>query len=135
MCISTTAYECVFSRNPSPILLVSVVNLSYLCPCFELSMFCWVLIISQFLCRKDAKRLEEWASSKTAETIVSIKSGEGEVETILKDISQRAADGKFHYSRFFAIGLFRLLERANATDPTVLEQVFSQLGKSFAWQA
>lgn len=80
--------------------------------------------------RKDAKRLEEWASSKTAETIVSIKSGEGEVETILKDISQRAADGKFHYSRFFAIGLFRLLERANATDPTVLEQLSKELNVS-----
>eukprot|EP00250_Pteridium_aquilinum_P029618 c39849_g1_i1 orf=238-1137(+) len=80
--------------------------------------------------RKDAKRLEEWASSKTAETIVSFKSAEGEVESILKDISERAADGKFHYSRFFAIGLFRLLERANATDPTVLEQLSKELNVS-----
>ena len=68
------------------------------------------------MCRNDAKKLEEWASSKTSETIVSFASGDGEVECILKEISQRAAEGNFHYSRFFAIGLFRLLERANATE-------------------
>ncbi|KAI5077499.1 hypothetical protein GOP47_0007323 [Adiantum capillus-veneris] len=80
--------------------------------------------------RKDAKRLEEWASSKTAQTITSFKSGDGEVEVILKDISQRASEGKFHYSRFFAIGLFRLVERANATDPAVLEQLSKELNVS-----
>ena len=79
------------------------------------------------MCRNDAKKLEEWASSKTSETIVSFASGDGEVECILKEISQRAAEGKFHYSRFFAIGLFRLLERANATDPSVLEKVMGVL--------
>ncbi|RWV94136.1 hypothetical protein BHE74_00005333, partial [Ensete ventricosum] len=42
------------------------------------------------------------------------------VETILKDISERAlGKGNFSYSRFFAIGLFRLLELANATEPTL----------------
>ncbi|MCO5581731.1 hypothetical protein L7F22_035620 [Adiantum nelumboides] len=80
--------------------------------------------------RKDAKRLEEWASSKTAQTITSFKSGEGEAEAILQDISQRASEGKFHYSRFFAIGLFRLVERANATDPAVLEQLSKELNVS-----
>lgn len=77
--------------------------------------------------RSDAKKLEEWGSSKTAQTIVSFKSENGEVESILKEISKRAAEGKFHYSRFFAIGLFRLLERANATDPTILEQLCKEL--------
>ncbi|KAH7285079.1 hypothetical protein KP509_33G011500 [Ceratopteris richardii] len=80
--------------------------------------------------REDAKTLEDWASSKTAETIVSFKSGDGQVDTILKDISLRASEGKFHYSRFFAIGLFRLLERANATDPAVLEKLCKELNIS-----
>ncbi|KAH7429521.1 hypothetical protein KP509_09G053600 [Ceratopteris richardii] len=80
--------------------------------------------------RKDAKMLEEWASSKTSETVASFKSGDGEVENILKDISDRASEGKFHYSRFFAIGLFRILERANATDPTVLEKLCQELNVS-----
>lgn len=45
------------------------------------------------------------------------------MEEILKDISERAANGNFNYSRFFAVGLFRLLELANATEPTILEKV------------
>ena len=51
-------------------------------------------------------------------------SREGEVEAALKDIAERAAGKEsFSYSRFFAIGLFRLLEVAKATEPTVLEKV------------
>lgn len=42
----------------------------------------------------------------------------------MKDIAERAASkGSFSYSRFFAVGLFRLLELANATEPTILEKV------------
>ncbi|KAG6482192.1 hypothetical protein ZIOFF_058823 [Zingiber officinale] len=73
--------------------------------------------------RIDAKKLEEWASSQTPSSLVDFASREGEVEAILKDISERAqGNGNFSYSRFFAIGLFRLLELANATEPTVLEK-------------
>ncbi|KAG6532353.1 hypothetical protein ZIOFF_006193 [Zingiber officinale] len=74
--------------------------------------------------RIDAKKLEEWASSQTPSSLVDFASREGEVEAILKDISERAqGNGNFSYSRFFAIGLFRLLELANATEPAVLEKV------------
>lgn len=42
----------------------------------------------------------------------------------MKDISERVeGKGNFSYSRFFAIGLFRLLELANATEPAALEKV------------
>ncbi|KAG6536657.1 hypothetical protein ZIOFF_001716 [Zingiber officinale] len=76
--------------------------------------------------RIDAKKLEEWASSQTPSSLVDFASREGEVEAILKDISERAqGNGNFSYSRFFAIGLFRLLELANATEPAVLEKVVS----------
>ncbi|KAF5950125.1 hypothetical protein HYC85_012118 [Camellia sinensis] len=73
--------------------------------------------------RNDAKKLEEWARAQNASSLVNFSSREGEVEGILKDIAERAGGkGSFSYSRFFAIGLFRLLELANATEPTILEQ-------------
>ncbi|XP_042441706.1 protein THYLAKOID FORMATION1, chloroplastic-like [Zingiber officinale] len=78
--------------------------------------------------RIDAKKLEEWASSQTPSSLVDFASREGEVEAILKDISERAqGNGNFSYSRFFAIGLFRLLELANATEPAVLEKLCAAL--------
>ncbi|KAK9089507.1 hypothetical protein Scep_028589 [Stephania cephalantha] len=50
---------------------------------------------------------------------------------ILKDISERAGGkGSFSYSRFFAIGLFRILELANATEPSVLEKLCAVLNIS-----
>lgn len=81
-------------------------------------------LVDFWLCRSDAKKLEEWARAQTANSLIEFSTREGEVETILKDISERAlSKGNFSYSRFFAIGLFRLLELANATEPTVLEKV------------
>ncbi|KAK6918981.1 Protein Thf1 [Dillenia turbinata] len=78
--------------------------------------------------RSDAKKLEEWARAQNASTLVDFSSREGEVEGILKDIAKRArAKGSFSYSRFFAIGLFRLLELANATEPTILEKLCTAL--------
>ncbi|KAL5976243.1 Protein THYLAKOID FORMATION 1, chloroplastic [Asimina triloba] len=73
--------------------------------------------------RADTQKLEEWARSQNAVSLVEFPSREGDVESILKDISERArGKGSFSYSRFFAIGLFRLLELANATEPTILEK-------------
>lgn len=73
----------------------------------------------------DAERLEEWAASVSGSEIAEFARREAGVEGILKIIGSRAAGtGKINYSRFFAIGLFQLLERANATDSAVLEQVF-----------
>lgn len=74
--------------------------------------------------RVDAKKLEEWARGQTTSTLIDFSSKEGEVEGILKDIAERAGGkGNFSYSRFFAVGLFRLLELANASEPTILEKV------------
>ncbi|XP_011100338.1 protein THYLAKOID FORMATION1, chloroplastic [Sesamum indicum] len=74
--------------------------------------------------RADAKKLEEWARSQSASSLVDFASREGEVEGILKDISTRAGSkGSFSYSRFFAVGLFRLLELSNATEPTILDKL------------
>ncbi|KHN27780.1 Protein THYLAKOID FORMATION1, chloroplastic, partial [Glycine soja] len=32
-------------------------------------------------------------------------------------------EGEFSYSRFFAVGLFRLVELENATEPTILDKL------------
>ncbi|GER53271.1 photosystem II reaction center PSB29 protein [Striga asiatica] len=78
--------------------------------------------------RADAQKLEEWARSQTANSLVDFASREGEVENILKDISERArSNGSFSYSRFFAVGLFRLLELANVTEPNILEKLCAAL--------
>ncbi|KAJ6291357.1 hypothetical protein OIU76_023427 [Salix suchowensis] len=73
--------------------------------------------------RIDAKTLEEWARTQTPRSLVDFSSREGEIEGTLKDIAERAASGDFSYSRFFAVGLFRLLELSNTSEPTVLEKV------------
>lgn len=72
--------------------------------------------------RIDSGKLEEWARAQNSSSLVEFSS-KGEVEGILKDISERASQGSFSYSRFFAVGLFRILELANATEPTILEKV------------
>ncbi|KAK1326159.1 hypothetical protein QJS10_CPA01g01107 [Acorus calamus] len=81
--------------------------------------------------RKDAQKLEEWARPQNATSLVEFQSREGEVDAILKDISERAGGkGNFSYSRFFAIGLFRLLELTNATEPSVLDKLCVALNVS-----
>ncbi|KAL6529572.1 Protein THYLAKOID FORMATION 1, chloroplastic [Orobanche gracilis] len=78
--------------------------------------------------RADAQKLEEWAHSQSANSFVEFASKEGEVEDILKDISARAGSkGSFSYSRFVAVGLFRLLELANVTEPTILDKFCTAL--------
>ncbi|KAM7270343.1 hypothetical protein ACFE04_029557 [Oxalis oulophora] len=81
--------------------------------------------------RNDAQKLEEWAKTQNTSTLVEFSSRDGEVEVILKDIAERAGSkGNFSYSRFFAVGMFRVLELANATEPTVLEKLCAALNIS-----
>ncbi|KAG8080134.1 hypothetical protein GUJ93_ZPchr0007g5672 [Zizania palustris] len=81
--------------------------------------------------RADAQKMEEWARSQNGNSLVEFSSRDGEIEATLKDISERAqGKGNFSYSRFIAVGLFRLLELANATEPTVLDKLCSALNIS-----
>lgn len=78
--------------------------------------------------RADAAKMETWARAQNSSSLVDFSSKSGEIEDILKDVAERAGgNGSFSYSRFFAVGLFRLLELANATDPTVLEKLCAAL--------
>ncbi|XP_024990304.1 protein THYLAKOID FORMATION1, chloroplastic-like [Cynara cardunculus var. scolymus] len=80
------------------------------------------------LYRTDAQKLEDWARTQSSGTLVDFSSREGEIEGILKDIAERAGGkGSFSYSRFFAVGLFRLLELSNATETTILEKLCAAL--------
>jgi hypothetical protein len=80
--------------------------------------------------RADAQKMEEWARSQNGNLLVDFSSRDGEIERILKDISERVkGNGNFSYSRFFAVGLFRLLELSNATEPTVLDKVVPSIIK------
>eukprot|EP00270_Netrium_digitus_P012317 TRINITY_DN398_c0_g1_i1.p1 TRINITY_DN398_c0_g1~~TRINITY_DN398_c0_g1_i1.p1 ORF type:complete len:316 (-),score=105.38 TRINITY_DN398_c0_g1_i1:326-1273(-) len=82
--------------------------------------------------RKDAAELEEWAAAlEGADALISFKQRDGPVETVMKRIAARATgeqEGGFHYSRFFAIGLFRLLELVKASTPATLEKLCAELG-------
>eukprot|EP00262_Sarcandra_glabra_P021105 TRINITY_DN8720_c0_g1_i1.p1 TRINITY_DN8720_c0_g1~~TRINITY_DN8720_c0_g1_i1.p1 ORF type:complete len:293 (-),score=27.77 TRINITY_DN8720_c0_g1_i1:357-1235(-) len=81
--------------------------------------------------RNDAQKLEEWARAQNANSLIEFLSRDGEVEGILKNISERAGGkGSFNYSRFFAIGLFRLLELANSMEPSILEKLCAALNVS-----
>lgn len=98
-----------------------------------LSLYQMIWYIS--LCRLDAQKLEEWARAQNSTSLVEFSSREGEIEGILRDIAERAGGkGDFSYSRFFAVGLFRLLELGNATEPTILEKVWLPISCRASWQ-
>lgn len=81
--------------------------------------------------RRDATQLEEWAKQLDGASIVQFAAKDGPAETLLKEIAERAKSQKqFHYTRYYAIGLFRMLELANASEPATLEQLCNELGVS-----
>jgi hypothetical protein len=47
------------------------------------------------------------------------------LQKVLATIAARSAEGSFFYTRFFAIGVFRLLELTNTRDPKALEGLVS----------
>lgn len=50
----------------------------------------------------------------------------------LASVAARAASGELYYSRFLAVGVFRLLELSGAKDPKALEALAASLGVSQA---
>lgn len=78
--------------------------------------------------RKDAAALEEWAKSlDSAESVAP--NADGDIgQKALAAVASQVADGKFAYSKFFAIGLFRLLELTGAKDPKALGSLVTALG-------
>lgn len=78
--------------------------------------------------RKDAAALEEWAKGLSGPADIA-PNADGDVgQKALAAIAARVSDGSFAYSKFFAIGLFRLLELTGAKDPKALGTLVSALG-------
>ena len=71
--------------------------------------------------RTDASNLEKWASGISNPEDLHPSSEGDDIRKRLAEIAQNAKDGKFLYTRFFAIGLFRLLELSKAKDPAALQ--------------
>eukprot|EP00466_Bigelowiella_natans_P005790 jgi/Bigna1/91963/estExt_fgenesh1_pg.C_1380012 len=74
--------------------------------------------------RADQASLEEWAKSKSAADIAPKADGD-QFEKILAGISENSEN--FLYSKFFSIGLFRMLELTGAKDPKALENLVTSL--------
>lgn len=80
--------------------------------------------------REDADKLTELAEAcSSPDDLIPDASG-SELQQILSTVATRAASKEFFYTRFFAIGVFRLLELTDTRDPKALEGVVKALGVS-----
>lgn len=79
--------------------------------------------------RADAAKLEAWAKAlpNGAADIKPDAAGD-EVQAALARVAAATASSSFLYTKFFAVGLFRLLEVAGAKDPKTLGALVSSLG-------
>ena len=79
--------------------------------------------------RRDAEALEKAASEITGDAKL-IPSAEGpfEVQKTLASIAELSTSGKLSYNKFFAIGMFRLLEITGAKEPSALEALIQVMG-------
>mmetsp|Transcript_31597 Transcript_31597/g.80975 ORF Transcript_31597/g.80975 Transcript_31597/m.80975 type:complete len:295 (-) Transcript_31597:269-1153(-) len=74
--------------------------------------------------RADAEKLQKLAGEASAADLKPDASG-----TELQKILAAVADSeKFYYTKWFGIGLFRILELAGATEPKALETLVADLG-------
>merc|ERR1719359_841476 len=77
--------------------------------------------------RADAARLEAWAGGKSGVEDLLPAAGGDEVQQELATMAGRHAEGDFLYTKYMAIGLFRLLELGKATDPESLKAMVEAL--------
>lgn len=78
--------------------------------------------------RADATNLEKLAGELSGpDGLVADASGSA-LQQSLAEVASKSADGKFNYNKFFAIGLFRLLELTGAKEPSALEKLVKAVG-------
>lgn len=75
--------------------------------------------------RADAAKLESWAAQQA---VVTPDPDGDEVQQALARVAGRISQGAFLYTKFFAVGLFRLLELTGSKDPKSLSALVSALG-------
>lgn len=78
--------------------------------------------------RADAEALESWATGLTGSEDVKPDAAGTMGQQVLAKVAERVTNGEFAYSKFFAIGLFRLLELTGAKDPKALGAVVAAVG-------
>lgn len=78
--------------------------------------------------RQDAAALEAWAQGLSGPADVAPDAAGTLGQQVLAKVAQRTEAGKFCYSKFFAIGLFRLLELTGAKDPKALGALVTAVG-------
>jgi Thylakoid formation protein len=59
---------------------------------------------------RDAEKMESLAKELSSSADLEPKSDGTDLQKILASVADRAKNGEFLYTKFFAIGLFRLLE-------------------------
>jgi len=77
--------------------------------------------------RADATKLEEWARGVSPEDVTPNSDG-SEGQKVLATVAEACKANSFLYTKFFAIGLFRMLELAGGKDPKALGAVVAALG-------
>lgn len=78
--------------------------------------------------RADAAKLEAWAQGLSSPADIKPDANGDEVQRALAEVASAVSSGKFLYTKFFAVGLFRLLELSGAKDPKSLSALVGSLG-------
>ncbi|GAB4813007.1 hypothetical protein N2152v2_000053 [Parachlorella kessleri] len=78
--------------------------------------------------RTDASRLEAWAKGLSSPADIKPDPNGDDVQQALARVASAVAGKSFLYTKFFAVGLFRLLELSGAKDPKSLSALVSSLG-------
>jgi hypothetical protein len=76
---------------------------------------------------QDAEKMESLAQALGGPSELKPNAEGGELQKSLAVIAERAGKGEFLYTKFFAIGLFRLLEITGAKDPKALETLVTAM--------
>jgi photosystem II biogenesis protein Psp29 len=74
--------------------------------------------------RADAEKMCELASSSSAEDLKPDANG----NELQKALAKVADKKKYYYTKWFGVGLFRMLELSGATEPKALETLVTSLG-------
>jgi len=78
--------------------------------------------------RSDAEKLEAQARELSGPDGLAPDASGNDLQQALAQVAAATAAGKFAYNRFFAVGLFRLLELTGAKEPAALEKLVKAVG-------
>eukprot|EP00878_Enallax_costatus_P043668 GHUV01051712.1.p1 GENE.GHUV01051712.1~~GHUV01051712.1.p1 ORF type:complete len:150 (-),score=65.21 GHUV01051712.1:312-761(-) len=87
-----------------------------------------MLPFSSYPLQSDAELLESQARALSSPDGLTPDSNGNELQKALAAVAAATEAGKFAYNRFFAVGLFRLLELTGAKEPAALERLVKAVG-------